>query len=81
MKKSKSIPFMAIGADELHRDYQGWCRTRKAGGLGEAAFVAEFDRLREQPELASVRKLAQRYYGIRLTKNRAGRLSMVSDRA
>ena len=63
----------AIGIDELHSDYERWCKAKEVSVATESAFVTEFDRLRSQPELAGVRKFGERYYGIRLTSRKSRR--------
>ena len=67
----------AIGIDELHADYAAWCAD---GGLrpgSVAEFEAEFDRLRDLPDLAGkIRKFGDRYYGVGLVRGNRRALSL-----
>jgi len=59
----------AIAAEELHADYQRWCRRSGLTGVALEMFVVAFDDVRENPELGladKIRKFGRRYYGIRL---------------
>jgi hypothetical protein len=59
----------ATGAGELHGAYARWCGRRTARPLVIDEFVAEFDRLRELPELrGKIRKFGSRYFGIALAQ-------------
>ena len=67
----------AIGIDELHADYAAWCAERglRAGSVAE--FEAEFDRLRDLPDLAGkIRKFGDRYYGVGLVRGNRRALSL-----
>lgn len=66
----------AIGIDELHADYAAWCAERGLRAGSVAFFEAEFDRLRDLPDLAGkIRKFADRYYGVGLVRRKLPRLS------
>jgi hypothetical protein len=57
----------AIGIETLYEDYRAWSSELDAAVMSLSAFSAEFDRLREMPELANkIRKFGNRYYGIAL---------------
>jgi hypothetical protein len=67
----------AITIEELHADYQVWCHGRGLHAITANAFVEEFDRVREAPELSGkIRKFGSRYYGIRLVNSNVARLSV-----
>ena len=80
------VPFMAdrteptadpaaISIDELHADYEQWCRANAWQPHSRQTFTTEFDRLRELPQLdGKIRKFGSRYYGIRLADGRVTRL-------
>ena len=59
----------AISAEDLHADYQLWCRRTGVPAAAFENFVMLFDFVRDDPELKlgdKIRKFGQRYYGIRL---------------
>jgi hypothetical protein len=57
----------AVSIDALYDDYRDWCSETNFGAMSLNAFAAEFDRLREMPELINkIRKFGNRYYGISL---------------
>lgn len=65
----------AIGLEMLHADYEVWCLTHQVEALPMHEFGAEFDHVREVPQLADkIRKFANRYYGIRLLHGNVARL-------
>jgi hypothetical protein len=80
------VPFMAdrteptadpaaISIDEFHADYELWCRANALQPHARETFVAEFDRVRELPQLGGkIRKFGSRYYGIRLIGGNVARL-------
>lgn len=80
------VPFMAdrteptadtaaISVEDLHTDYQLWCRANALRPHPVAAFASEFDRVRELPQLdGKIRKIGHRYYGIRLVAGKVTRL-------
>jgi hypothetical protein len=66
-----------ISCEQLYDDYAHWCRSTKAVALDLEEFAAEFDRVREMPELGGrIRKFSNRYYGIRL----ADKVAMLAAR-
>jgi hypothetical protein len=59
----------AIGIETLYEDYRAWSAQLNKAAMSLALFGAEFDRLREMPELAKkIRKFGNRYYGLALSK-------------
>jgi hypothetical protein len=57
----------AITIDDLHADYEVWCLTNGLQALSRDDFAAQFDHVRDVPELAGkIRKFGNRYYGIHL---------------
>jgi hypothetical protein len=80
------VPFMAertepttgpsaISIDDLHADYELWCRMNALRALSREAFTGEFDRVRELPQLeGKIRKFGNRYYGIQLLDRKIARL-------
>lgn len=65
----------AISIDDLYRDYEVWCLGGGMRALSTEAFTAEFDRVRELPDLAGkIRKFGNPYYGIRLLHQKIARL-------
>jgi hypothetical protein len=65
----------AISVDELHGDYELWCRMNDLRPLSRETFTAEFDRVREVPQLeGKIRKFGNRYYGIRVIDRKVARL-------
>jgi hypothetical protein len=64
-----------ISVDQLYADYEVWCLMKRMRALSSEAFAAEFDRVREVPDLADkIRKFSNRYYGIRLANSNVSRL-------
>ena len=58
-----------ITAEQLHADYEFWCRRNHVAPMDVEAFIAAFDAMRDDPDLAlaeKIRKFGTRYYGIRL---------------
>ena len=80
------VPFMAdrteptadpaaISIDQLHADYELWCRANAVQPHSRETFTTEFDRVRELPQLeGKIRKFGNRYYGIRLVGSNVARL-------
>jgi hypothetical protein len=65
----------AISIDELHGDYELWCRRNDLRPPSRETFAAEFDRVRDMPELeGKIRKFGNRYYGICLVERNVARL-------
>jgi hypothetical protein len=65
----------AVSIDELHSDYEIWCRMNALLPLSRETFAAEFDRVREVPQLeGKIRKFGNRYYGIRVIERKVARL-------
>jgi hypothetical protein len=65
----------AITIDELHSGYELWCLSNDRRPLSKEAFVIEFDRVREVPQLeGKIRKFGTRYYGIRLIERTVTKL-------
>lgn len=65
----------AISIEELHGDYELWCRANLLQAHSREAFSTEFDRVRELPQLeGKIRKFGNRYYGVRLMDRRVTRL-------
>ena len=65
----------AISIEELHADYERWCRANALQSRSRDAFTTEFDRVRELPQLeGKIRKFGSRYYGIRLIEPKIARL-------
>ena len=63
----------AVSIEELYEDYRAWCVEANMTQVNLLAFAAEFDRLREMPELSNkIRKFGNRYYGIALTEPSGG---------
>jgi hypothetical protein len=55
----------AIGADDLHADYEVWCVGQGLRSLAMTDFIDEFDRVRGSPQLAGkIKKFGTRYFGI-----------------
>lgn len=81
------VPFMAerteptsdqaaVLAEELHTDYEVWCFANALQPLSREDFMAEFDRVRELPQLeGKIRKFDSRYYGVRIIERNVARLS------
>ena len=60
----------AIPLRDLYDDYCVWCRVHDLTPSTMLAFGAEFDRLRDIPELnGKIRKFGNRYYGIALMRD------------
>ncbi len=80
------VPFMAdrteptadtaaISVEELHANYELWCRANGLRSYPREAFAIEFDQVRELPQLdGKIRKFGNRYYGIRLVDGKVTRL-------
>jgi len=65
----------AVTIEDLHADYEVWCLTNVLHPLSREAFVTEFDRVREVPQLeGKIRKFGSRYYGIRLIDRKIAKL-------
>ena len=65
----RSAATAAIGIEELHADYAAWCAERGLRAGSVAFFEAEFDRVRDLPDLAGkIRKFGDRYYGVGLVR-------------
>jgi hypothetical protein len=65
----------AVSNEELHAHYELWCTTKSLRPLSREAFGAEFDRVRELPQLeGKIRKFGTRYYGIRLIERTVTKL-------
>lgn len=53
--------------EALHADYEVWCVGKDLQAMTVEAFADAFDDLREIPELAgNIKKIGNRYYGLRL---------------
>jgi hypothetical protein len=76
----RTVPTEATTAttlDVLHDDYDAWCTGNGLQAISVDAFADEFDRLREIDELAgNIRKVGNRYYGIKLTDTKVTRLPL-----
>jgi hypothetical protein len=65
----------SIAIDNLFADYEVWCLSNSLEALPLSEFGAEFDRVREVPQLVDkIRKFGNRYYGIRLVNSNVARL-------
>lgn len=71
----------AVPMRELHADYAVWCASTDVSADALDAFIAELDRVRQMPELASrIRKFGDRYYGLRLlTASHPRQLTSAND--
>ena len=56
----------AIGAEALFADYSSWCASNGKGALAITTFIEEFDRSRIHHGLSNIKKLGNRYSGVKL---------------
>ena len=57
----------ALGSEELHADYAGWCQRRGLAAAALEPFTADLDEARAEQGLSeSIRKFGSRYFGVRV---------------